>query len=74
MWGVQRRTILTHCDQINNFLRPLNLHKSKSLEVAFKNPPSDPVARNSEKLLHFVSPDVAYKQSQKFGAFHDPAA
>ena len=74
MWGVQRRANLTHRDKINSsFLGPLNLYKSKSLEVAFKNPPSDPVARNSEKLFQFVPPAVAHKQSQKKGVFHDPA-
>ncbi len=66
MRGFQIRAILTQRAKINSFLRTLNLYKSKSLEVAFKNP-SDTDARNSEELLNFVSPAVAYKQSQKKG-------
>ena len=71
--GTQRRAILTHREKINSFLRTLNLYKSKSLEVAFKNPPLDTDARNFEKLLNFVSRAVAYTQSQKKGVFQDHA-
>lgn len=74
MWGVQRRVILSHRDKINSFLRPLGLYKSKSLEVAFRNPPSNSDDRNSERQLPLVSPQIAYQQSQSVGAvFQRPA-
>ena len=73
MWGVQRRVILSYRDKINSFLRPLNLYRSKSLEVAFTNPTPNSGERAQEQLMQFVSPQDAYRNSQSRGVFRNPA-
>ena len=63
MWGVRRKVVLSFREQINNFLRPLKLYRSKSLEIAFANPSPDGNFQRSEAHLSFVSPKVAHRQS-----------
>lgn len=67
MWGVRRSVVLSYREQINNFLRPMKLYRSKSLDVSFKNPKPNGYFQDSEAHVVFVSPAVAQKQSLKRG-------
>ena len=62
-----RRVTFGFRERISNFLRPLKLYRSKSLETAFKNPPPDGNFQSSEAHLVFVSLEVAHKQGLKRG-------
>ena len=64
MWGIRRRVVLQHRQQINEFLRPLKLYRSSSLQVAFRNPTN--VSRiHSEKENTFDCPEVAFRRCSK---------
>ena len=73
VWGIRRRVILTHRQKINEYLSSLNLYRSNSVKVAFRNRASDHNARLAEQALNFVSSAVAHKQSSKKRVFQPSA-
>ena len=64
MWGVKRKAHLHHRDRINEFIRPMKLFRSKSLEVAFRNP-SIQTSLGDVNESSFVSSEQAFKMCFK---------
>ena len=64
MWGVKRKAHLQYRDRINEFIRPMKLFRSKSLEVAFRNP-SIRFSLGDVSVSSVVSSEQAFKMCFK---------